>query len=175
MPHPPAPIRRRQTKKVAGIVQQLLRGEVIVEVRVLRKVADTGMNRDIIQGATEELREARRGKDQPRQNLQRCALTGPVWTQQAEDLAGLDTQTEAIENPLGPAAPKADGVVFGKSPDVDDCHRSTQGNNPMISVRKSKVESQKSKQKRRSRLSEKVSNFLESHSPPFGGEARSAG
>ena len=62
---------------------------------------------------------ARGRKHQLHQQLQRRRLAGAVGAEEAEDLAGLDRQRQAIERAVRTGTPEADRVVLRQLVDVD--------------------------------------------------------
>src|SRR6185436_6295721 len=96
------------------VVEQLLGGEVVVEVRVLGKVADAAPDRDVAERAAEDLGLAAGRKHQLHEQLERRRLAGAVRAQEAEDVAGGDVDGQAIERAIGARAPEADQVVLAQ-------------------------------------------------------------
>ena len=84
------PIGRRHAEQPPVVVEQLLGGQVIVEVRVLRQVADAPADGDVTERPAEDLGVAAGGKHQLHEQLQRGGLAGAVRTEKAEDVAGRD-------------------------------------------------------------------------------------
>ena len=98
----------------AKYVEQLLGGQVVVEVRVLGQVADAAPDGDVADRPAEDLGVAAGRKHQLHQQLQRGRLAGAVGAEEAEDLAGLDLERQAIERAVRARAPEADLVVLGE-------------------------------------------------------------
>ena len=96
------------------VLEQLLGRQVVVEVRILGQVADAALDGEIAERPAEQLRAARRREDELHQQLQRGGLAGAVGAEEAEDLARLDLERQAVERPVGPLAPEADRVVLGQ-------------------------------------------------------------
>ena len=103
-----------ESEQPAEIGHQLFGGEVVVEVGLLRQIAEPALRRRIAQGAAEKLRASGCGKDQLQQKLERGRFAGPVGTEKAEDLAALDLQRETIECAARPLAPEPDLVILGE-------------------------------------------------------------
>ena len=95
-------------EQLPEVVEQLLGGEVVVEVGVLRKVADAPARRDVADRPPENLGAPGRRKDQLHEQLQRGGLAGAVRAEEAEDLARLDVERQAIERAVRARAPEAD-------------------------------------------------------------------
>ena len=104
----------RIAEERAEVFEQLLRRQVIVEVRVLRQVSDPALDLDVADRPAEDLGAARGREDQLHQQLERRGLAGAVRTEKAEDLALPDLEGQRVERPVGPRAPESDGVVLGK-------------------------------------------------------------
>ena len=69
---------------------------------------------EIAERPAEQLGAARRRKHELHQQLQRGGLAGAVRAEEAEDLARLDVERQAVERPIGTLAPEADRVVLGE-------------------------------------------------------------
>jgi len=95
------PIGGVHPEQPAVVVEQLLGGQVIVEVGIFRQVADAAADGDVADGASEDLCFAAGGKHQLHQQLQRRRLAGAVGTEKAEDLARLDFEAQTIESAIG--------------------------------------------------------------------------
>ena len=87
---------------------------MIVEVRVLGKVADAAADRDVANGPSEDLGVAARGKHELHQQLQRRRLAGTVGAQETEHVTGRDLDRERVECAVGARPPETDLVVLGK-------------------------------------------------------------
>ena len=98
----------------AEIHQQLLGGQVVVEVRILRQVADAPLDRQIAERPPQNLGAAGGRKHQLHQQLQRRRLAGAVRSEESEDLALADLERQAVERPIGALAPEADAEVLGE-------------------------------------------------------------
>ena len=106
--HPLPAVDARKAEKPREIREELFGREVVVEVRVLGKVADALPRRDVANRPAQDLGTARRRENQLHQQLERRRLTGAVGTEEAEDLARLDLERQAVEGAVGPFAPEAD-------------------------------------------------------------------
>ena len=73
---------------------------------------------DVANRPAQDLGAARRRENQLHQQLERRRLAGAVGTEEAEDLARLDLERQAVEGAVGPRAPEADCVVFGELVDA---------------------------------------------------------
>ena len=73
---------------------------MIVEVRVLRQIADAALGVDVAGGAAEQLGAAAGRKHQLHQQLQRRGLAGAVRTEEAEDFTRLHVEGEVIERAI---------------------------------------------------------------------------
>src|SRR5581483_1207626 len=105
---------RREPEQAAEVAQELLGGEVVVEVRVLGEVADAPLHAEVAGGAAEDLRTAAGREHQLHQQLQRRGLAGAVGPEKAEDFAGGNRDRQAIEGAVRPLAPEPDRVILGQ-------------------------------------------------------------
>ena len=121
--HPASPLRRPQAKKLARIVQELLGRQVVVEVGILGKVPDAGVQRNVIHLASQDACCARGRENQPEKDLERRTLAGPVRAQQPKYLGSFNAKVQPVERPLRPLAPESHGVVFGKSDGLESEHK----------------------------------------------------
>ena len=85
---------------------------MIVEIRVLGKIADAPFDAQIADRAAEDLGAAVGWKHELYQQLERGRLAGAVRAEEAEHLAGPDLEREAVERPIGALAPESDRVVL---------------------------------------------------------------
>ena len=99
-------------EQLAKYVEQLLGGQVVVEVGVFGKVADALARRDVADGLAENLGAARRRENELHQQLQRRRLARAVRSEKAEHLARLDRERQPIERAVRPLPPEADRVVL---------------------------------------------------------------
>src|SRR5262249_30141685 len=104
----------RVAEEAGEVDEELLRGQVVVEVRVLRQVTDAPLDGNVAERPAEDLAAARGRKHQLHQQLQRRRLAGAVGAEKAEDLAGRDLQRQAIERAIRALAPEADRVILGE-------------------------------------------------------------
>ena len=79
--------RRRVSKELTEIVQQLLRGQVVVERRILRKIADAPARGEIADRPSENLGAPGGRVDQLHEQLERGGLAGAVGTEEPEYFA----------------------------------------------------------------------------------------
>jgi hypothetical protein len=101
-------------EQLREIDEQFLGGEVIVEERIFRQVADVALRFHVADRPAENLAAARRGIDQLHQQLERRRLARAVRAEEADDFSRFDVEGEAIEGAVRPLAPEADGVVLGQ-------------------------------------------------------------
>ena len=76
-------------------------------------------DRHVADRPAEDLGAPGRRENQLHQQLQRGGLAGAVRTEEAEDLARLDLERQAIERAVRPLAPEADRVVLGELLDAN--------------------------------------------------------
>src|SRR5207247_3558037 len=103
-----------QPEKLSRVIQELFPGQVIVEVRIFRNVADARAQRNIARVAPQDPGRPRGRENQPEKDFERCALAGAVGPQQTEDFGPFDAQVEPVEGALGPATPEPQTIVFGE-------------------------------------------------------------
>src|SRR5262249_6196348 len=77
-----APLSAVVPEEAGEIRQQLFGGQVIVEVRVLRQVADAPLDVEVANRPAEDFRSPARRIDQLHQQLERCRLAGAVRTEE---------------------------------------------------------------------------------------------
>ena len=109
---PRAALGRGVAEERREVVEQFLGRQVVVEVRVLGKVADAPPTVEIADGPAEDLGAAGGREDQLHQQLERGGLARAVRAEKAEDLAGLDRERQAVERAVRALAPEADRVVL---------------------------------------------------------------
>src|SRR5690606_7729992 len=99
---------------LADHVQELHRRQVVVEIGVLWQVADPALRRDVASRGPQDARLARARMDQPHQHLHRRGLARAVGTKEAENLAALDVEADAIDGgrPLAKEALDEDLAEF---------------------------------------------------------------
>ena len=112
--HAPAAVGCPNAEQAAVVREQLLGGEVVVEVGLFRQVSEAALGGQIARRTPEDAGFSRRGKHQLQQQLQRGGLAGAVRPEKAEHLAGAHLQREPIEHAPRPLAPETDGVVLGQ-------------------------------------------------------------
>src|SRR5262249_38275479 len=101
-----------KAQEAAEVVQKLLSSEVVVEIRILGKVAEPALDPEVAGRPAHDPRVAGGWKHQLQQKLQRGRLAGAVGAEEAEHLAGLDLKRQAIESAAGPLPPESDGVIL---------------------------------------------------------------
>ncbi len=121
--HAAAALGRRVAEEAGEILEQLLGGQVVVEVGVLRQVADPALDVDVADRPPEDLGAAGRRIDQLHQQLERGGLAGAVRPEEAEDLALPDVERQRIERDVRARAPEADVIVLGKALGPNGVHR----------------------------------------------------
>src|SRR5262249_61146543 len=77
--------------------QQLLSGEVVVEVRILRQVAEAALDGEIAERPGPNIGAAAGRKDELHEQLERGGLSSAVLPEEAERLARFDGERQAIE------------------------------------------------------------------------------
>ncbi len=112
--HALAPVGFAEAEETRGIIEQLARGQVIVEVRLLGEKADLAVHLDVVNRAAANPRRAAGRENQSHQELERGRLPRAVWPEKSEDLALAHLKRQRIERPTGALAPEADGVVLGQ-------------------------------------------------------------
>ena len=110
----PLGVDRRIAEEMREVDEQLFRRQVVVEVRILRQVANASSRRDVPDRPPQDLRRPCRREDQLHQQLERGRLPGAVRTQKTKDLTVLNIEGDAIERAVGAAAPESDGIVLGE-------------------------------------------------------------
>src|SRR5665213_584434 len=106
-------------KETRVVIEQLSRSEIIVEVRLFRKVTDHLMGANIFNRAAADPCRSRRGKNKPHQELHRGGFSGAVRTKESQHLAFFHLKREAVERPAHSSAPKARWIILGESKDLD--------------------------------------------------------
>ena len=81
------PVGRSQVVKSGKIVEHFRRGQVVVEVGLLGQVTDVPVHLHVADRLAEDSRAPRRGKDQPRQQLDGSGFTGAVRPDKAKHVA----------------------------------------------------------------------------------------
>src|SRR5262249_41245818 len=94
------------------IAQQLFSGQVVVEVRILREVANPALYRKVARRFSKELSASRGRIDELHQQLQRGGFAGAVRTEKSEHFAALDLERQAVQGAIRPRTPEANRVVF---------------------------------------------------------------
>ena len=110
----PAALRGVVAEQRAEIHQQLLGGQVVVEVRVLRQVADPALDGQIAERPPENLGAAAGREHQLHEQLQRRRLARAVRAQKSEHLSLADVERQAVERPIRTLPPEADAVILGE-------------------------------------------------------------
>ena len=125
--HALAPFRGRVSRKSRVIIEQLARGQVIVEIRLLRQIADLAVHAHVVDRPAAHARRARGREDQPHQQLQRRRFSGAVGPEKSENFALLDLQRQMIERPAHALPPESDRIILGQPRDFDGrrAHRSS--------------------------------------------------
>src|SRR6185312_1185611 len=120
--HPPPAFDGVQAEQAAEVRHELFGGEVVVEVRILRKIAETPLGGDVARGPAENAGGAGGRKNQLQQQLERRRFAGAVGAEETEDLAFFDLQGQMVERAFRPLAPEADRVVFREVDRLDRQH-----------------------------------------------------
>jgi hypothetical protein len=108
-----APFGRAADAEEARVIdQQFFGGEVVVEVGILRQVADAALDRQIAERPAEDLGAAPGREHQLHQQLQRRRLAGAVGSEETEHLAGFHVQRQPIERAIRTLAPETYAVVL---------------------------------------------------------------
>ena len=110
----PAAFRGVVAEERAEIHQQLLGGQVVVEVRVLRQIADPALDGQVAERPPQNFGAAAGREHELHEQLQRGRLARAVRTEKSEDLALADVERQAIERPIGTLPPEANAVVLGE-------------------------------------------------------------
>ena len=120
--HAGGPLGAPVAEQAGEVAQQLLGGEVVVEVRVLGQVADPPLHLEVAERPAENRRRPGRRVDQLHQQLEGRGLAGAVRPEESEDLARLDGEGQAVEGAVRPRPPEADLVVLRKLVRFDSRH-----------------------------------------------------
>ena len=105
--HALAALRSVVAKKSRVVIEQLARGEIIVEIGLFGKIADLAVHPDVFDRTPADARGAGGGENKPHQKLQRGGLAGAVRAEKPEDFAVFHLKREVIERPAHPLAPEA--------------------------------------------------------------------
>src|SRR5262249_39954137 len=108
------------TKEAGEVRQQLFRGQVVVEGRVLRKKPEALPRADVARRTAEYLGGAGRRPDQVREQLERGALARAVRSEQAKNFARADVECDAVQRAMRSRTPEADGKILRESLGADD-------------------------------------------------------
>jgi hypothetical protein len=103
-----------QAEEAREVGEQLLAGEVIVEVGILGKKSDPGLHGRITDRPAQDPGRTGRGIQQLHQQLERGALAGAVRPEKPEDFTLVDRQREAVEGTIRPRPPESGEKVLGK-------------------------------------------------------------
>ena len=109
-----APVGAAVAKQLAEVPEQFLGRQVVVERRVLRKVADALAHGEVADRTAENLGTSRGRINQLHQQLQRGRLAGAVRAEKAEHFAAVDLERQAIQRAVRAPPPEADRVVLGE-------------------------------------------------------------
>src|SRR5437762_3311105 len=88
-----------RSEEAREVDEELLGGQVVVEVGVLGKVADATLDPNVTDGASEDLGAPRGGKQQLHQQLEGGGLSGAIGPEKAEDLARADLDRQIGRGP----------------------------------------------------------------------------
>ena len=102
------------TKQGSKVFEQLLGGEIVVEVRILWQVPDAAPDLDVADRAPQNLGPTGCRVNQLHQQLERGGLAGTVWSEEAKDLPFTDFERQCIERDIGAGTPEADAIMLGQ-------------------------------------------------------------
>ena len=111
---PHSALRAADAEEAREVLQQLLGRQVVVEVGVLGKVAETALHRHIARRPAQDLGRPAGRVDELHEQLEGGGLARSVGAEEAEDLAGGDRQRDRVQRPVGTRAPEADEVVLAQ-------------------------------------------------------------
>src|SRR5260370_13146881 len=109
-------------KQLTAVIEKLSRGQVIVEVWILRQVTDARMHRNVADVTIENASSAVGGKDQTHQELERGRLARAVRAEKPKNLMRLDSQRKSIKRAHFSLAPESDFVILRQIVDFDYRH-----------------------------------------------------
>ena len=89
-----------------------MRGEIVVEVRLLRKEADLRFDLGISPVVTQNASRAAGRENKPHKHLQRGCFSRAVGSEKAEDLAVLNCEMKRLQRAFGALLPEAHHVGF---------------------------------------------------------------
>src|SRR5262245_14696790 len=95
--HASLPRRASITKQTRKVSEQLLGGEIVVEVRILGQVADAPPDLDVADRAPQNLGPTGCRVNQLHQQLERGGLAGAVWSEEAKDFSLVNVEGQSIE------------------------------------------------------------------------------
>ena len=119
---PPRQILAHHPRKPPVIFQQFARGQIVVEVRLLRQESDLRLHRGIIDIHPENARRAARWKHQPHEHFQRGGLASPIGPQKSEDFPFFDIQMKRTQGALRALAPEAHAIRLLQSQNFYSVH-----------------------------------------------------
>ncbi len=88
------------SEQATTVTQEFLRGELLLEARVLWKVAQAFVHVLVVKRFPEQRARARVGPCQAQQNAKRRRLAGPVGPQQRVGVAAVDAEAQVLEHAL---------------------------------------------------------------------------
>ena len=109
-----SPVSFGKAEETRGIIEQLARSQIIVEVRLLRQEAYLAVHLDVIDRASANPCGTARRKNQPHQELERGRLSRAVRPEESEHLALAHLERQPIQRSPRALAPEADRVVLGQ-------------------------------------------------------------
>ncbi len=108
-----------EAKKSCVIIEEFARRQVVIEIRLLGKVADFAVHGDVVNRFAANTRRSRRRKNQTHEQLQRGGLAGAIGAEKSKDFAVFDAQGKVVERAAHSLAPEARRVVLRQAVNFD--------------------------------------------------------
>ena len=108
--------------ELSVVVEQFVRGQVVVEIRLLGKKSDLRFDFRVGPFAAQDASRPGGREHQAHQHFQRCGLARAVGAEEAKNLSLFDREVERLQGALGPLAPESHHVGFFESEDFNCGH-----------------------------------------------------